>query len=182
MGFVSLYTAFSGLQAAQAGMDTAVGGATAGAFSEAASQSAVSQSAQNARTQMHGVSIDEEMVNLLTYQRAHEAASRVMTADLEAALLANDQSGIDTGIGELQSSMDSTLTTLTGLGAVGSRIEGAKLRIGDDIAALRAQLSNVEDVDLAEAVLEMQLQEAAYTAALGAFARSSQTSLLDFLR
>jgi flagellar hook-associated protein 3 FlgL len=102
--------------------------------------------------------------------------------DLEAALVANDQSGIDTGIGELQSSMDTALVALTGLGAVGSRIEGAKLRIGEDIAALKAQLSNVEDVDLAEAVLEMQLQEAAYTAALGAFARSSQTSLVDFLR
>ena len=29
---------------------------------------------------MHGVSVDEEMVNLLTYQRAYEAAARVMTA------------------------------------------------------------------------------------------------------
>ncbi len=102
--------------------------------------------------------------------------------DLEAALLADDQTGIDTGIGELQTSMKTVLTTLTGLGAVGSRIEAAQSRIGDDIASLKAQLSSVEDVDLAEAVMEMQLQETAYSAALGAVARSSQTSLLDFLR
>lgn len=102
--------------------------------------------------------------------------------DLETALLTNDQSGIDTGISEVQSSMETVLTTLTGLGAVGARIEGAKVRISDDIAALRAQISNVEDVDLAEAVLEMKLQETAYTAALSAFARSTQSSLVDFLR
>jgi flagellar hook-associated protein 3 FlgL len=124
-------------------------------------------------------------VNVTAYDAfGFSAAKDVFSVfdDLEAALLANDQAGIDTGIGELQNSLDTTLTTLTGLGAVGSRIEGAKLRIGQDIAALKAQLSAVEDVDLAEAVLEMQLQETAYTAALGAFARSAQTSLLDFLR
>jgi flagellar hook-associated protein 1 FlgK len=68
------------LNSAMRGIVGAVGGAAAGAFAEAASQSAISQSAQNARTQMHGVSLDEEMVTLLTYQRAYEAASRVMTA------------------------------------------------------------------------------------------------------
>lgn len=102
--------------------------------------------------------------------------------DLEAALLANDQAGIDAGIGELQTSMETVLASLTRLGAVGARIEGAQLRIGEDISTIKAQLSAVEDVDLAEAVMEMQLQESAYTAALGAFARSSQTSLVDFLR
>ncbi len=37
-------------------------------------------SAELARTDVHGVSIDEEMVNLLSSQRAFEAAARVMTA------------------------------------------------------------------------------------------------------
>jgi flagellar hook-associated protein 3 FlgL len=78
--------------------------------------------------------------------------------------------------------MDTVLNNLTKLGAVGARIEAAQLRIGDDIESFRAQLSAVEDVDLAEAVMEMQLQETAYTAALTAFARTGQTSLVDFLR
>lgn len=61
------------------GIVGSVGGATASAFSEARAQSSISSAAQNARAQMHGVSVDEEMVNLITYQRAYEAAARVMT-------------------------------------------------------------------------------------------------------
>jgi flagellar hook-associated protein 1 FlgK len=57
-----------------------VGGMTSAAKSGAASQAALTTAAENARLQAHGVSIDEEMVNLITYQRAYEAAARVMTA------------------------------------------------------------------------------------------------------
>ena len=61
-----------------------VGGATAAASAAAASQAAVQGSADLARLGQHGVSIDEEMVELLHYQRAYEAAARVMTAVDEA--------------------------------------------------------------------------------------------------
>ncbi len=57
-----------------------VGEMTAAAVSGARSQAALTSAAENARMQTHGVSIDEEMVNLITYQRAYEAAARVMTA------------------------------------------------------------------------------------------------------
>jgi flagellar hook-associated protein 1 FlgK len=62
------------------GLVGSVGSATAAAFTESASQRALAASAENARSQIHGVSVDEEMVNLLTSQRAYEAAARVMTA------------------------------------------------------------------------------------------------------
>lgn len=57
-----------------------VGEMTAAAASGARSQTAMTAAAENSRMQTHGVSIDEEMVNLITYQRAYEAAARVMTA------------------------------------------------------------------------------------------------------
>lgn len=57
-----------------------VGELTAAAESGARSQAAMTAAAENGRLQAHGVSIDEEMVNLITYQRAYEAAARVMTA------------------------------------------------------------------------------------------------------
>ncbi|MDJ0961660.1 MAG: flagellar hook-associated protein FlgK [Acidimicrobiia bacterium] len=63
---------------------TELGAATASAISGAAAQGTQAAASEAARTQVHGVSVDEEMVNLLTYQRAYEAAARVMTAVDEA--------------------------------------------------------------------------------------------------
>jgi flagellar hook-associated protein 1 FlgK len=57
-----------------------VGEMTAAATSGSRTQAAMTAAAENGRMQAHGVSIDEEMVNLITYQRAYEAAARVMTA------------------------------------------------------------------------------------------------------
>lgn len=48
------------------------------------SQESLTSAASVARMSVHGVSIDEEIVALVTYQRALEAASRVMTAIDEA--------------------------------------------------------------------------------------------------
>ncbi len=74
--------------------------------------------------------------------------------------------------------------TLGGLGVIGARtnqIETAIARSADDVLTITEQLSSLEDVDIAEAVMDLELQQTAYEAALAAFAQSSQTSLLDFL-
>jgi flagellar hook-associated protein 1 FlgK len=59
--------------------------AKVGVDSQAASrrsalQEVVKQQADGARDSMSGVSVDEEMTNLLMFQRAYEGAARVMTA------------------------------------------------------------------------------------------------------
>ena len=43
-------------------------------------------------------------------------------------------------------------------------------------------LAEVENIDLPKTIVELQMQEVAYKAALGATARVVQPSLLDFLR
>lgn len=68
------------LDEAARGLVTQTGQALAAARTSFASQVAMTDAAQASRTQAHGVSIDEEMVDLVTYQRAYEAAARVMTA------------------------------------------------------------------------------------------------------
>jgi flagellar hook-associated protein 3 FlgL len=102
--------------------------------------------------------------------------------DFEAALLSNDTTGIDAAIAEIDDNISTVLTALTTIGAAGNRIENAQTRILDDTATISAQLSEVEDMDLAEAALDMQMNESAYQAALAAFAQSTRASLVDFLR
>ncbi|MDJ0925429.1 MAG: flagellar hook-associated protein FlgL [Acidimicrobiia bacterium] len=101
--------------------------------------------------------------------------------ELEAALYADDTAGIETALADVD---DSLQTVLGGLGIIGARanqIETAMARNADEVITLTQQLSSLEDVDIAEAVMELQLQQTAYEAALAAFARSSQSSLVDFL-
>jgi flagellar hook-associated protein 3 FlgL len=45
-----------------------------------------------------------------------------------------------------------------------------------------SRLSSIEDIDLAEVILELQTQEVAYKGALGAAAKVLQPTLLDFIR
>ena len=54
--------------------------------------------------------------------------------------------------------------------------------IDANMVTLKGQISAVEDVDLAEVIMDLQSQEVAYKAALGATSRVLQPSLLDFLR
>jgi flagellar hook-associated protein 3 FlgL len=57
------------------------------------------------------------------------------------------------------------------------------MRINRDAElSLQDSLSQVENVDMARAMVDLQMNEVAYQAALGATARVLQPSLLDFLR
>jgi flagellar hook-associated protein 3 FlgL len=68
------------------------------------------------------------------------------------------------------------------IGARMSRLGDAEERYGSVQANLAAVLSKNEDLDYAEAVLDLTAQETAYKAAMAAAARLSQISLLDYLR
>ncbi len=102
--------------------------------------------------------------------------------DLETKLRTGDRNGIGASIDALDRAMGRVLEARSRLGAAGSRIEAARFRADAEEVTLRAQLSSVEDVDLAEAVMELQLQEVAYQAAQGALAKALQPSLAAFLR
>jgi flagellar hook-associated protein 3 FlgL len=102
--------------------------------------------------------------------------------DFVTALNASSQAGIDTAITEIDTAMDTVLTSLSQLGAATNRVENAKAKSADDLLTIRTSLTEIEDVDLSEAILDLQLQETAYQGTLAAFARSSQPSLVDFLR
>lgn len=68
------------------------------------------------------------------------------------------------------------------VGATLNRIDQTAERLGQVRVSLTELLSKAEDLDMAEAIMTFQTQQAVYQAALGAAARVIQPSLLDFLR
>ncbi len=72
------------LEASWHAVATRLGAAAAAARGAAGAQETLHAAAELARHGAHGVSLDEEMAHLLQFQRAYEAAARVMTAVDEA--------------------------------------------------------------------------------------------------
>ena len=101
---------------------------------------------------------------------------------LETALNAADTTGANAGLAELDGALDNVLTGLAKLGAAANHLESAETRRNVDVVTITSQLSQIEDVDLAEAVMQLQLQEVGYQAALQAYQSQFQPSLASFLR
>ncbi|MFO7294295.1 MAG: hypothetical protein C0P76_014550, partial [Acidimicrobiia bacterium] len=80
-------------------------------------------------------------------------------ADLSDRILAGDNDGVQGSIDEIDESMDRILTALAQLGAATNRIEAAQRRNADEKLSLQDRLSQVESVDVAEAIMQLQLQQ-----------------------
>lgn len=102
--------------------------------------------------------------------------------DLSAALVAGDQSAIGASIADIDASMSRVMNGLAVLGSAANRLEAAYQRSQVEQVTVRGYLSEVEDVDVAEAITELQMQEVAYQATLSAMSKALQPSLIDFLR
>ena len=102
--------------------------------------------------------------------------------DLSAALRAGSSSGIETAIGVLQNDMTRFSSALADEGARMNQITAATNVSKDTTLALQTVQTNIEDVDIAQATINLQTQNTAYQAALTAVAKTSQQSLLDYLR
>lgn len=99
-----------------------------------------------------------------------------------ANAIRTDPAQLDTLVADLDTRTETVKTRLAEVGTRYRRVETMKDRNTADALTMRQNLSNVEDTDLAQAVMELQLQEVAYQAALQATARAIQPSLVDFLR
>jgi len=95
--------------------------------------------------------------------------------DADPGALGADLVNLDTAIARLQSA-------LSGVGAGYNRVEQMRQTADNRALTLRGQLSDVEDIDLPQTIMDVKLQETAYQAALAATARVIQPSLLDYLR
>lgn len=102
--------------------------------------------------------------------------------DIITDLDAGDTSNLGTAITGVQSGLNRVLNARAELGSAANRIEQAEFRSRADELDLRTQLSTVEDTDMAEAIMELQIQEVAYQAAQSALSKTLQPSLTQFLR
>lgn len=89
---------------------------------------------------------------------------------------------LDRDLGRLDSALDRLTTALGLVGARTNRVEAVRAAASDGALALKGSLATTEDIDLAKTIVDLQMQEVAYNAALGATARVVQPSLVDFLR
>lgn len=105
-----------------------------------------------------------------------------MLEQLSADIIAGDTTVISAHLDDIDNASERIENGLARLGAVGTRINTALGVNLETDETLRRELSSVEDVDLAEAILEIQTQEVALQATLGALARAIQPSLLQYLR
>ncbi|MDQ7838073.1 MAG: flagellar hook-associated protein FlgL [Thermodesulfobacteriota bacterium] len=114
---------------------------------------------------------DDETSNLFTY-----------LIDLKEALEGNDGSGIQDSLGSLSDAADYINEKVADFGAKYNKLDMKKYIYAELELSNTERLSDIEDTDLAEAILNLQTKEVAYQAALTAASKVMQLSLVDFLR
>jgi flagellar hook-associated protein 3 FlgL len=102
--------------------------------------------------------------------------------DISTALKSNDMTALQSGLEGLETAGNNLKNTLSEVGARYNRVTQMKQSAEDRLLDVTAQLSDVEDVDLPKTIMDMQLQQTSYQAALAASAKVIQPSLIDFLR
>ena len=102
--------------------------------------------------------------------------------NLATAIRAGNSNSIDTALTALDARTTTVQARLGEIGARTQRITTMKDRNDSVGLTLKSDLSAAEDLDLPKAVLEMQMRQTAYQAALQTTAKVIQPSLLDFLK
>lgn len=101
---------------------------------------------------------------------------------LATELRAGAPANVSALIGNIDADRERLGAALATVGATRNRVEAAEIRSTESALSIRGELAQVEDVDIAEAIMELQLQEVAYQATLGALGRALPQSLVSFLR
>jgi flagellar hook-associated protein 3 FlgL len=110
------------------------------------------------------------------------ATSVFALLDRIADHVVNDPASLSTDLGDLDTRMTGVLGALTDVGVRATRVDAALRTADDRVLAMTSTLSGIEDIDLPKTIMDVQLQNSAYQAALSAAGKVLQPSLMDFLR
>ncbi len=105
------------------------------------------------------------------------AALTKASADVQS-----NQSALGGDLDALDGALQQVLTSLGDVGARANRLQQVQQQVSSEQLAFTSRISQNEDVDLPEAIMNMSAQQASYQAALGAASKIMQTSLVDFLK
>lgn len=161
-----------------------LGGTTAGrtAFTETGGVVSFSGDANPVnRTVADGVTVDVALSGPAAFGVDGDNVFDHLTA-LSTALRGGDVAGIRTGLDALKADGDRIVVARADVGARTVRVEQAVQRATDTELSLTNSLAEIESADLPRTMVELQMQEVAYQAALAATSRVLQPSLVDFLR
>jgi len=103
-------------------------------------------------------------------------------SDLSKDIRSGDSASLGNDLTNLDTAHDLLKSTLSDVGARYNRVTQMKQSAEDHLLSVSSQLSDIEDVDLPKAIMELQIQQTSYQAALAATAKVIQPSLIDFLR
>jgi len=97
-------------------------------------------------------------------------------------LQAGDTAALGSDLTKIDTAHDAVIAARAQSGALANRLETAQSRLGEIEGTTMKLLSDTEDADMAQTLVDYSTQQAAYQAALKAGAQLIQPSLLDYLR
>ncbi len=157
------------------------GGTTAGGTAYEADGTYVGDSGQTARTVGAGTKVRVDSTGPEVFGSGDNQLFSVLK-DLSDSIRAGDTAATRDNLTKLDNASNIMKTTHSDIGARYNRLTQMKQSAQDRLLTVTSQLSDIEDVDLPKTIMEMQLQQTSYQAALAASAKVIQPSLIDFLR
>lgn len=101
---------------------------------------------------------------------------------LEQAMDADDGTGVADRLAQLDAARDQVLKRVATIGQTIRELEQAKSKLDDQVFTKQKRLSEVQDIDLAESMIELNTAELNNRSSLDAGGRLIQPTLLEFLR
>jgi flagellar hook-associated protein 3 FlgL len=102
-------------------------------------------------------------------------------SDLKDALEGNDVEGIRAAMTNLDIDLDRITTKISDIGSKVLRMESNEQIFQEVTISSTQRLSEIEEADMAAAIIDLESREVVYKAALASSARIMQLSLVDFL-
>lgn len=100
---------------------------------------------------------------------------------LTTALKANDSTGINTALGNIDTNINNVIAQRADLGARLNRLTAIQNQLDSTSTNLQQNLSSIQDVDMAKTITDFTSQQNTYKAALSVGAKIIQPSLVDFM-